>query len=227
MSAVCPLLSPYTHPHVRARVRANTGVRASYLTKDFRLRSHLLAAKQYMPRRHETHSGSANNHGDGDGDNEQNENGNEGRLIRRWVEQALWEFGLDWSLVLSAVVDGSPEMRAAFRGVRGVWTESCISHVLSGVIVSGFGLSRNPRESSNPAARAVVMSMRRILENVRCSSGAQVRIFICIRLYTALSLHVHVAKRSYTPRQYPRYISYNVPGVCRVQVQTCAAVVVN
>lgn len=147
----------------------------SYLTEDFRLKTNLIAVNQYTPSR-EIRSDS----------------GRAGRLIRAWVGQALKEYGLDWSMLLHTVTDSSPEMRAAFgESHGGCWRETCIPHMLNRVIVDAFGLSRLSGKCENPAARSVIMAVRKILRDVQSSSEmlASVSLRVCVLVCFFMSMH--------------------------------------
>lgn len=130
----------------------------SYLTRDFCAKSHLLAVKQYAPEKKLDDSAT-------------------GRMMKVWVGQVLEEFGLQWSMVLGAVADNSPQISAAFQNLSGVLRESCIPLMLVHVIVDGFGLSPPPGKSKNESARDITIDVSNILKRVNQSRETQVRVW--------------------------------------------------
>ena len=117
------------------------------LTKDFTKKSFLLAVKQYKPM--PTVTGET-----------------VGSLVRLWAEQVLVEYGLDWTMVASAVTDGGSNVKFAFGNIPGVLREECISHLLNKATIDGFGMSSSPANSKNTLARQGIAKIQKVAEHM-------------------------------------------------------------
>ena len=117
------------------------------LTEDFTEKSFLLAVKQYKPEPNLTAE-------------------TVGSLVQVWAEQALVEYGLDWTMVTGAVTDGGSKLKFAFRNIPGVLGEGCISHMLDRATLDGFGMSSSPAKSKNTLARQSIVQVRKVAEHM-------------------------------------------------------------
>lgn len=115
-----------------------------HLTQDFQLKSYLLAVRVLEPRR-EVSSERA------------------GELVTVWAGQVLEEYGLNWSVVVGAVVYGGADVSLASSiRVPGVLRERCIPGTLDMAMVEAFtlggagaGATSSSSSSSGEGARGV------------------------------------------------------------------------
>lgn len=140
---------------VGSNVKRGPGLRASYMTRDFQARSHLLAVRRYAPKK-ETGAGARS------------------LLIREWIGQVLEEFELEWSMVLGTVTDKSAEVKGAFDNLPGVLRESCIPYMLNHAILDAFGLSPPAASSKNISALGIMTGVKNLVKRVNRSRRAQV-----------------------------------------------------
>lgn len=134
--------------------RRRTGLRVFLLAGDFTEKSFLLAVKQYKPA--STLTGEQ-----------------VGGLVRLWAEQALAEYGLDWTMVAGAVTDGGSDLKFAFRNIPGVLEEGCIAHMLNRATIDGFGMSCSPAKCTNTLARQGIAQVRKVAEHMSNSNAVR------------------------------------------------------
>ncbi|CAM9895380.1 unnamed protein product [Scytosiphon promiscuus] len=132
------------------------GIRLFYVDRQWQLKSRLIAVRQFNPSQELL------------SDNRLSD------LLELYLESVLEEYGLDTTLLFSATSDaGSDVKRLCKVLLPGLW-EWCVCHMINCSLVEAFGTHVDPAKSHNPAARKVVMTVKKVVEHIRKSPRAKV-----------------------------------------------------
>ncbi|CAM9556615.1 unnamed protein product, partial [Ectocarpus sp. 6 AP-2014] len=127
------------------------GVRLFYVDRSWRLRSRLLAVRQFNPT------------------TEMLESNRLSDLLQDYLKSVLEEYDLNVSMIFSATSDaGSDVKRLCDVLLPGLW-EWCVCHMLNCALVEAIGTHVDPQKSANPAARKVIVMVKKVVEHIRKS----------------------------------------------------------
>ncbi|CAM9173549.1 unnamed protein product [Ectocarpus sp. 6 AP-2014] len=134
------------------------GVRLFYIDREWRLKSRLLAVRQFNPTP------------------EMFENERLSALLEKYLTDVLEEFGLDVSMLFSATSDAGSDVkhRLCHTLIPRLW-KSCVCHMLNCSLVEAIGTRVNSRKPGNLAARKVVLAVKKVVEHIRRSKSPGAR----------------------------------------------------
>eukprot|EP00903_Cladosiphon_okamuranus_P014534 g13481.t1 len=131
------------------------GIRLFYVDRSWRLKSRLLAVRQFNTTMETLESQRLS------------------ELLQCYLESVLAEDDLDVSKIFSATSDsGSDVKRLCDVLLPGLW-ELCVCHVLNCRLVEAIGTHVDPKKSANPAARKVIMAVKKAVEHINKSTRAK------------------------------------------------------
>ncbi len=94
-------------------------------------------------------------------------------VLMMWLSGVLGEFSLTPDDLLSATTDGGSDIRRLGNVLLPCEWQWCVPHLLNCALADAFGTSLDPAKSKNPAARAVMLRAKKVVEYVNKSSIAQ------------------------------------------------------
>ncbi|CAM9343248.1 unnamed protein product, partial [Ectocarpus fasciculatus] len=127
------------------------GVRLFYIDRNWQLKSRLLAVRQF------------------NSTPETLKNERLSELLEKYVAAVLEEFGVDASLLFSATSNAGGDVKRLCSVLLPGLREWCVCHMLNDSLAKAIGTYVDPLKPGDPAARHVIMAVKKAVERVRKS----------------------------------------------------------
>ncbi|CAN0050225.1 unnamed protein product [Ectocarpus fasciculatus] len=127
------------------------GVRLFYIDRNWQLKSRLLAVRQF------------------NSTPETLKNERLSELLEKYVATVLEEFGVDASLLFSATSNAGGDVKRLCSVLLPGLREWCVCHMLNDSLAEAIGTYVDPLKPGDPAARHVIMAVKKAVERVRKS----------------------------------------------------------